>query len=80
MSKSEYGAAGVDCVVFSSYSEAPVFDVIARGTAAASTMWFSVSVPAECRASMAAGVIVPHGYWLGSFPADGRSGPGLCGP
>lgn len=70
----EYNALGVDCVIFSSFSEDPIFDVIARGYAAATNMWFSVSVPAACSVAMAAGVIGPHGYRLGSCPSDALSG------
>jgi predicted amidohydrolase len=65
----EYGAEGVDCVLFSTYSEDPVFDVIARGHAATNSYWISVSVPAHCAAAMPAGVIGPHGKRLASCPA-----------
>jgi predicted amidohydrolase len=55
---------GVDCVLFSSYSEDPIFDVIARGYAAANSYWVSVAVPAPCSAAMASTVIGPHGLHL----------------
>ena len=66
----DYRANGVDCVLFSSYSQDPVFDVMARGHAAANNLWISVSVPAHCAAAMSAGVIGPHGIRLASCPAD----------
>ena len=68
----DYRADGVDCVLFSSYSEDPVFDVIARGHAAAHNYWISVSVPTQCAAAMPAGVIGPHGTRLADCPAADR--------
>ena len=55
---------GVDCVLFSTYSEDPIFEVIARGYAAANTYWVSVAVPAPCSTVMASAVIGPHGQHL----------------
>lgn len=65
-----YAAQGVDCVLFSSFSQDPMFDVIARAHAALNSIWISVSVPAQCSTAMASGVIGPHGRWLGSCPGD----------
>ncbi|MEV5708705.1 carbon-nitrogen hydrolase family protein [Actinoallomurus sp. NPDC052274] len=70
----EYAASGVDCVLFSSYSRDPIFEVLSRAHAAAAGLWISVSVPAQCSAAMPSGVIGPHGYRLGSCAADGRPG------
>ncbi|GAA0344946.1 carbon-nitrogen hydrolase family protein [Actinoallomurus spadix] len=70
----DYAASGVDCVLFSSYSHDPIFEVLARAHAAACTVWISVSVPAQCGAAMPSGVIGPHGYRLGSRTADGAPG------
>ena len=39
---------GVDCVLFSTYSDDPIFDVMARGYAAANGYWVSVALPAPC--------------------------------
>lgn len=69
----EYRELGVDCVLLSSFSEDPVFGVLARGHAAAHTYWVSVSVPAQCSAAMPAGVTGPHGFWLDRCPADGTT-------
>lgn len=70
----EYARAGVDCVLFSTYSEDPIFDTIARGHAATTTAWVSVSVPASCSHAMPSGVIGPDGNWLQACPRDGRAG------
>ncbi|MFF4696393.1 carbon-nitrogen hydrolase family protein [Streptomyces chattanoogensis] len=69
----EYRELGVDCVLLSSFSQDPVFGVLARGHAAAHNYWVSVSVPAQCSAVMPAGVIGPHGSWLDRCPADGTA-------
>ncbi|GHJ40989.1 carbon-nitrogen hydrolase family protein [Streptomyces sp. TS71-3] len=69
----EYRELGVDCVLFSSFSEDPVFDVLARAHAASHTYWVSTSVPAQLSTAMSAGVIGPHGSWLDRCPADGTA-------
>ncbi|WP_250006824.1 carbon-nitrogen hydrolase family protein [Actinoplanes sp. M2I2] len=55
---------GVDCVLFSTYSEDPIFEVIARGHAAANNYWVSIAVPTSCAAAGASAVVGPHGYVL----------------
>jgi predicted amidohydrolase len=70
----EYRARDVDCVLFSSFSEDPVFDVIARGHAAAHNSWISFSVPAHCSTAAPSGLIGPHGHRLASCAADGSDG------
>ncbi|WP_250032883.1 carbon-nitrogen hydrolase family protein [Paractinoplanes maris] len=55
---------GVDCVLFSTYSEDPIFEVLARGHAAANGYWVSIAVPASCAAAGPSAVIGPHGYVL----------------
>lgn len=67
----EYRQREVDCVLFSSFSGDPIFEVLARGHAAAHNSWISVSMPAHLSGAMAAGVIGPHGYRLTSAPPDG---------
>ena len=66
----EQAALGVDCVLFSTFSEDPIFDVLARGHAAAHGMWVSVAVPAQHSDAMPSGVIGPHGYRLASARTD----------
>ena len=63
----------VDCMLFSTFSEDPVFEVIARGHAAACNLWLSISVPAQCSPAMPAAVLAPNGSWLQRCPADGTS-------
>ncbi|MFI7511741.1 carbon-nitrogen hydrolase family protein [Micromonospora aurantiaca] len=67
----DYLQQGVDCVLFSTFSEDPTFAVIAQGHAATMSQWVSVSVPAQCSNAMPAGVIGPHGAWLTRCTSDG---------
>ncbi|MFE6887980.1 carbon-nitrogen hydrolase family protein [Streptomyces sp. NPDC057694] len=70
----EYTALGADCILLSSFSDDPIFDVLARSHAATQTCWVSVSVPAQCSSAMPSGVVGPHGYWLGRCSTDGEPG------
>lgn len=70
---------GVDCVLFSTYSDDPIFDVIARGYAAANSYWVSVAVPAACSAVMASAVIGPHGRHL-AHARTGEPRPAVSRP
>ncbi|GHH73287.1 amidohydrolase [Streptomyces sulfonofaciens] len=70
----EYRGLGVDCVLLSTFSEDPVFDVLAGGHAAAHNYFIGVSVPSRCSAAMPSGVVGPHGSWLTRCPADGTAG------
>jgi predicted amidohydrolase len=67
----DYREREVDCLLFSSFSEDPIFEILARGHAAAHNYWFSISVPAQCSTATPATVIGPHGYPLARCPADG---------
>jgi predicted amidohydrolase len=67
----DYREREVDCILFSSFSEDPIFEILARGHAAAHNYWTSISVPAHCSTAMPAAVIGPHGYPLARCPADG---------
>jgi predicted amidohydrolase len=72
----EQAGLGVDCVLFSSFSEDPVFEVIARGHAATSNVWVSMVVPSQCAHAAPSALIGPHGHVLGRLRPDG---PGvLC--
>ncbi|MFD1367048.1 carbon-nitrogen hydrolase family protein [Actinoplanes sichuanensis] len=55
---------GVDCVLFSTYSEDPIFEIIARGHAASHGYWVSIAVPAQCAPAGSSALIGPHGYLL----------------
>jgi predicted amidohydrolase len=67
----DYRERDIDCLLLSSFSDDPVFEVLARGHAAAHNYWFTISVPAQCSTATPAAVIGPHGYSLASCPADG---------
>jgi predicted amidohydrolase len=68
----EQAALDVDCVLFSTFSEDLIFDVLARGHAAANGFWVSVAVPAQHADAMPSGVIGPHGYRIASTPTGRR--------
>ncbi|SDS29900.1 carbon-nitrogen hydrolase family protein [Actinoplanes derwentensis] len=55
---------GVDCVLFSTYSDDPIFEIIARGHAAANNFWVSIALPAQCAPSGPSALVGPHGYLL----------------
>ncbi|MDI6099530.1 carbon-nitrogen hydrolase family protein [Actinoplanes sp. NEAU-A12] len=61
----------VDCVLFSTYSDDPMFEVIARGHAATNGMWVSVALPAQCAHATPSAVIGPHGHILRRARPDG---------
>jgi len=58
---------GIDCLLFSSQSGDPMFDVLAQGHAAANCYWISVSVARGEGQTMSSGVIGPDGYWIERF-------------
>ncbi|MEU8300473.1 carbon-nitrogen hydrolase family protein [Micromonospora sp. NPDC048909] len=60
----EQRSLGVDCVLFSTFSEDPIFEVIARGHAAVNGFWVSIALPAECAPARPSAVVGPHGYLL----------------
>jgi predicted amidohydrolase len=55
---------GVDCVLYSSFSEDPIFEIIARGHAATTGCWASMAVPAQCAPAAPSALIGSHGYLL----------------
>jgi predicted amidohydrolase len=62
----DYAGRGVDCILFSSYSEEPMFGVQAQGYAAAHSLWVSMSVPAQCSHALASRLIAPNGEVQGT--------------
>jgi predicted amidohydrolase len=64
----DYADRGVDCVLFSSYSEDPMFGVQAQGYAASHGLWVSVSVPAQCSHALESRLIAPNGEVQGTVP------------
>ncbi|HEY9263572.1 MAG TPA: carbon-nitrogen hydrolase family protein [Mycobacterium sp.] len=69
---SEYERLGVDCVLFSSFSEDPMFGALAQGHAAANSYWLTFSVPAQCSAAAPSGIVAPDGEWIDRATPDGR--------
>ncbi|MFF5081616.1 carbon-nitrogen hydrolase family protein [Actinoplanes sp. NPDC000266] len=67
----EQRSLDVDCVLFSSFSEDPIFEVMARGHAAANNYWVSMAVPAQCAPATPSAVIGPHGYVLRQACTEG---------
>jgi predicted amidohydrolase len=62
----DYADQGVDCVLFSSYSEDPTFGVQAQGYAASHGLWVSVSVPSQCSHPLGSRLIGPSGEVQGT--------------
>jgi predicted amidohydrolase len=60
----EYASLETDVLLFSAFAKDPIFEIIARGHAAAHNMWTSISVPSQCSTAIRTGVVGPHGYWL----------------
>jgi predicted amidohydrolase len=60
----EYLELGVDCVLFSAYSDAPMFAVQAQGHAACTNMWLGFSVPAQMSSETPSRMIAPDGRLL----------------
>lgn len=56
-----YAELEVDVMLFSSYSEDPMFGVQAQGYAASHNFWFSVSVPAQVSQLLSSRLIGPNG-------------------
>ena len=57
----DYADRAVDCVLFSSYSEDPMFGVQAQGYAASHNFWVSVSVATECSHALTSRLVGPNG-------------------
>ena len=68
----DYAARGADVVLFSTYSEDPMFGVMARAYAAATNCWISLSTPCQFSPVLSSGVIGPHGRWVAQAPRDGQ--------
>lgn len=66
----EYERLGVDCVLFSTYSEEPMFGIEAQGHAASNSYWVTLSPPAQGSAATPAGLVAPNGTWIGKAPND----------
>ncbi|MGO4129707.1 carbon-nitrogen hydrolase family protein [Inquilinus sp. YAF38] len=69
----EYEALGVDAVLVSTYSRDPVFGVLARGHAAATSLWIGLANPAQCSRDLPAGMIGPSGAVLAEGGRNGEA-------
>ena len=57
----KYSELEVDCVLFSSYSEEPMFGIQAQGYAASHGFWVSFSVPTQMSHALSSRLIAPSG-------------------
>jgi predicted amidohydrolase len=57
----QYEQLHVDCVLLSSYSEAPAHGLMARAHAATNCYWVSLATPVECSAGLPSALIGPNG-------------------
>lgn len=73
----EYERLGVDCVLFSAYSDDPMFAIEAQAHAAMNNIWFSLSTPATST-SLPCTLIGPDGNRYGQ-PVDTEHGSFVCG-
>jgi hypothetical protein len=70
----EYERMGVDCVLFSSYSDDRIFGVHAQAHAATNCHWLSFAVPAQCSHAVPASIVGPTGTYLAQAPTTGEAG------
>ena len=61
---SEYEQLKADCVLFSVFSDDPIFWPKAQGYAAPSNLWFSLSIPAQGGGALQGALIGHDGYCL----------------
>jgi predicted amidohydrolase len=67
----EYEQAGVDCILFSSYAQTPMFGIQAQAHAATNCLWISLATPAQCSIGLPSGIIGPDGEFQSRASADG---------
>lgn len=72
----EYARRGVDCMLFSAYSDDPMFGILAQAHSATNNFWFSLSIPALRGNHLSAGLIGPDGHFLARVGTNGA--PGLA--
>ena len=70
----EYEHLGVDCVLFSAYSDEPMFAIEARAHAATNNYWLSLATPAQCSGGLPSGLIGPDGEFISLTSSDGQPG------
>lgn len=72
-----YERLGVDCVLFSTYSDDLMFGTLAQAHAATNCYWLSFSVPAQCSHAVPASLIGPDGTYLAQATTTGDAGVAL---
>ena len=65
-----YENQGIDCMLFSSFSDSEMFRIQAQAHAAANNYWFSYSVPTQQSEKVASTMIGPDGSIVGSCQRD----------
>jgi predicted amidohydrolase len=60
----DYAKQGVDCMLFSAYSDDPMYGILARAHAATNNFWLSLSIPALPGNRLSASLIGPDGHFL----------------
>lgn len=68
-----YGNQGIDCVLFSAFSDSEMFRIQAQAHAATQNTWLSYSVPTQQSAETPSAMIGPDGSIVGTCPR-GESG------
>ncbi len=68
----EYEVLGVDAVLVSTYSRDPVFGALARGHAAATSLWIGLAIPAQCSQALPSSLIGPDGLVQAEAGRDGE--------
>ena len=69
----EYERLDVDCVLLSSYSRDPAYDLLGRAHAATCCYWLSLSVPAQCSDALPSRFVDPNGDVVAAAAADGAA-------
>ncbi len=57
----KYEEQAIDCMLFSAYSDSPMFQIQAQAYAATNNYWFSFSVPTQCSEKAPSTMIGPNG-------------------
>jgi predicted amidohydrolase len=65
-----YEKQGIDCMLFSSFSDSEMFRVQAQGHAASNNYWFSFAVPTQCSKLAPASLIGPDGNIVNSCSSN----------
>ena len=67
----EYERLGVDCVLFSAYSNDPMFGIQIQAHAAVNCYWIGLATPVQCSKGLPSATIGPDGHVISRAPATG---------